>query len=142
MQSITVAIADLDMGAVQACERLLKQDDDITVVGQSASGGDLLKRLLALKPRILLFNLDLCSDAECSLLHSLRRTCPSTKVVLLADRSVGDRRLVQALATGARGYLQYEACERHLAKAVHCVDQGETWVPRKLLGKMMEIVLH
>jgi DNA-binding NarL/FixJ family response regulator len=141
MQSITVAIADPDMGTVQACERMLQQDGDITVVGQAANCTELVTKLLALKPRILLFSLDLCSDAECSLLDVLRRDCPSTRVVLLADHPVEEEQLVQALATGARGYLDYETCERHLAKALHCVDRGEAWVPRRMLGKMMETML-
>jgi DNA-binding NarL/FixJ family response regulator len=121
---------------------MLQQDGDITVVGQAANCCDLVTKLLTLKPRILLFSLDLCGDAECSLLDILRRDCPSTRVVLLADHPVEEGQLVQALATGAVGYLEYNACEHHLARAVHCVDRGEAWVPRSMLGRMMERILH
>jgi DNA-binding NarL/FixJ family response regulator len=139
MKTITVAIADPDREGLMACKRVLWHDLGITVVGEATSCKDLVVKVLRLKPHVLLFSLGLCTDAECSLLRALCRECPATRVVLLAEHSVQEDLLVHALAIGARGYLEHGVVERQLAKAVHGVNRGEAWVPRKMLGKIMEI---
>lgn len=137
MESITVAIADPDRSGMAACKSMLQHDRDITVVRQTTSGKGLVYKMLQLQPRILLLSLGLCTDAECSVLQALRRACPETRVVLLAHHSVQEERLANALAIGARGYLEQDDVRRLLTTAVHCVDRGEAWVSRKMLGKIM-----
>lgn len=137
MENITVAIADPDRSGITACKSLLQHDRDITVVKRTASGKGLVAKMFRLKPRILLLSLGLCTDAECSVLHALRRECPETRVVLLAHQSVQDEWLAHALTIGARGYLERDDIRRLLIIVVHCVDRGEAWVSRKMLGKIM-----
>ena len=142
MQTITVAIADPDRTELVACKRMLRHERDILVVGQAAACKDVVATVLRLKPRILLFSLGLCSDTDFPLLLALRRECPATRVVLLIDDPVQEERLMHALSIGARGYLTHDAVQLYLAKAVHGVDQGETWVPRKMLGRILEQILR
>jgi DNA-binding NarL/FixJ family response regulator len=61
---------------------------------------------------------------------------------LVATGPIDEETLLLALAMGARGYLEQATIGRHLAKAVHSINQGEAWVPRRILGKMMERTLH
>ncbi len=67
---------------------------------------------------------------------------PETFVVLLTDKSIQEEQIIQALANGARGCLNHEADPFYFLKAVRVVDQGEIWVTRKMLGKIMDKVLH
>jgi DNA-binding NarL/FixJ family response regulator len=62
--------------------------------------------------------------------------------VLLTDDTVNESRILQALEVGAIGYLKNEAVELHLSRAVTVVGRGEAWVPRKMLGKIMDRVLN
>ena len=162
MQPITVAIADEDGGRRAKFEHSLQGEQGIKVLtnvttseGDMATNRrlkprtnitaieDMVARIRRLNPRILLANLKQCTDGDCAMLVSLRRECPETLVVLLADESVQQEdQVMQALASGARGYLNIEADSLHLSKAVHVIDRGEVWVPRKMLGKIMDQVLH
>lgn len=142
MHIITVAIADWDRAELVACKRMLRHERDIMVVGQAATCKDVLDTVLRLKPRILLFSLGLCADMDFRLLLALRRECPATRVVLLIDHPVQEERLMHALSIGARGYLTHDAVRPYLAKAVHGVDQGEAWVPRKMLSRILERILR
>jgi DNA-binding NarL/FixJ family response regulator len=137
MERITLAIADHDSSGIAACRTMLSLDHDITVITQIAGGKDLVSRTLSLKPRVLLLSVGLCTDAECSVLEALRHKCPETLVVLLADHSVQEDQLANALAAGARGYLEQDDIGHLLANVVHRVAGGEAWVPRKMLGKIM-----
>jgi len=107
MQPITVAIADEDGGRRAKFEHSLQGEQGIKVVTNvTTSEGDMTKnrrlkprtnitaiedmvaRIRRLNPRILLANLKQCTDGDCAMLVSLRRECPETLVVLLADESV------------------------------------------------------
>lgn len=158
MQPITVAIADEDAGRRARFEHSLQGEQGIQVLTNgTTSEGDMTKdrrlksrtnitaiedvvaRIRRLNPRILFANLKQCTEADCAMLVSLRRECPETLVVLLADESGQEEdKVMHALAKGARGYLSPEADSLYLSKAVRVISRGEAWVPRKMLGKIME----
>lgn len=161
MQPITVAIADADRERQTKFEHSLQSEQGIRVLTNVASSKndmasnrrhkprtsisvieDAVARVRRLNPRVLLANLNQCMDADCAMLVSLRRECPETLVVLLADEAVREDQIIQALASGARGCLSGESALSSLSKAVHVVDRGEAWVPRRMLGKIMDEVLH
>jgi DNA-binding NarL/FixJ family response regulator len=165
MQTITVAVADVNRDRRMGYERLLYGEDGITLLSNvGPSNGERndhafvnrrlqqrtnvteceneVARIKRLRPAVMLINLDTGADENHALLLSLRSVCPESHIVLLADDTVQDEELIQALEIGARGYLKYEAIELHLSKAVQVVGRGEAWVPRKMLGSIMDRVLN
>jgi len=157
MNSITVAIADIDCERRAGYERLLQGKHGIKLLTNleaniehcdpHASGNlrfrprknasvfeNEVARIKRLKPHVMLVNLDMGTDMDQALLLSLRCVCPDAQIVLLADDSVDDDDILQALKMGVRGYLKKESAQRHLSRAVKMVGYGETWVPRKMLG--------
>jgi len=161
MQSITVAVVDDDEGRRAKSERYLQSELGIMVLRNVATSKDevtvdrrraqrdnitpidnVVASVRRLKPRVLLANLKQCTDEDCAMLVSLRRECPGTLVVMLVDASASqEQQVIQALAYGAKGYLNIEEDLPRLSKAVHVIDRGETWVPRKMLDRMMDQVL-
>lgn len=103
---------------------------------------DEVARIKRLKPLVLLVNLNLCSDEDTALLLSLRCECPEALMVLLTDDSAQENHIIQALEIGARGYLKSETAQLHLSKAIQVVGRGEIWVPRKMLGNIMNRMLN
>lgn len=160
METVTVAIADMDPGRRTRLEQSLQGEEGITVLTDiMAPGGDaridgdfqdyengsieeVVAKIAQLKPRILFINLDQSIIGDFALLDALHRECPETLVVLLTDRSAQDEQIIQALAYGARGCLSHEADPCYFLKAVHVIDRGEIWVTRKMLSKIMDKVLH
>jgi DNA-binding NarL/FixJ family response regulator len=63
-------------------------------------------------------------------------------MVLLTDKSAKEEEIMQALASGVRGCLDYEAAPAYFLKAVRVINRGEVWVTRKMLGKIMDEVSH
>ena len=169
MQMVTVAIADADPGRRTKLEQFLQGGQGIKVLTNVMSNGrdisignqaepnkspherahessvaidDVVARIIELKPRILFVNLDLSVDRDYALLEALQRECPETLVLLLTDKSVQEEQIIQALANGARGCLSHEADPFYFLKAVQVVDRGEIWVSRRMLGKIMDKVVH
>src|SRR5438445_7376501 len=133
MQTITVAIAGRQAAGLATCKRLLRQEPDTEVVGQAATCMEIVATVRKFKPRVLVCSLEMCTDTDYPLLLELRRACPATRVILLADGLIEEDRLMHAMAIGARGYLAQDEIQLHLARAVRGVDRGEAWVPRKML---------
>ena len=48
----------------------------------------------------------------------------------------------KAAYNAARGYLNLDADPILISKAVQVINRGEAWVPRKMLGKIMDHVLN
>jgi DNA-binding NarL/FixJ family response regulator len=165
MQNVTVAIADTDRDRRLSYERLLHGEDGITLLSnvnpsKVDGNGDRndhafvnrrhkqrtndsaceneVARIKRLKPHVMLVSLDLGADEDHALLLSLRNECPEVHMVLLADDSVHENTIMQALEMGVRGYLKKEAALLHLSRAIQVVGRGEAWVPRKMLGNIMD----
>jgi len=160
MKKVTVAIADTDPERREKLEQSLQGEPDIQVLtnvisNETETSGerrlisrtditeieDVVARIGRLKPRILFVNLDE-STGGFALLEALYREYPETLLVLLTDKSAKEGEIIQALAKGARGCLDHEAAPAYFLKAVRVIDRGEVWVTRKMLGKIMDEVLH
>lgn len=165
MHPVTVAIADPDPDRRKKYERSLRGELGSSlltnVVSSSEASNDAVfkthrskprtsatasedevLRITRLKPRVLLINMNLFSDEDCAMLLSMRRECPETLMVLLTGDSVQENMILQALEIGVRGYLNPETMRSHLLKAIQVIDRGEAWVPRKMLDKIMDRVMH
>jgi DNA-binding NarL/FixJ family response regulator len=161
MQPVTVAIADANPGRRDKLEQILRGEQGIEVLTNVLSNGsgmnlgsqpepeasiteveDILAKIGRLRPRILFIHLDPSNDTNFTLLEALHRQYPETFVVLLTDKSIHEEQIIQALANGARGCLSHEADPFYFLKAVRVIDRGEIWVTRKMLGKIMDKVLH
>ena len=164
-QSVTVAIADTDRGRRQRYERLLQGEFGISLLTDETSSYEPgifraflnrrlkprvditaceneVARIKRLKPLVLLVNLNLCTDEDHALLLSLRRECPETLIVLLTEDTVQDNKIIRYLEVGVRGYLKSESIQLHLTTAIQVVGCGEAWVPRKMLGNIMDHMLN
>jgi DNA-binding NarL/FixJ family response regulator len=71
------------------------------------------------------------------LLPILRRNSPDTRVIVLTGQS-SVAALLEALSNGAFGYLNRRRLRAFLPKAVRKVAEGEAWVPRSVLPKLIE----
>lgn len=163
MQPVTVAIADADSDRRTRYEQSLRDELGVVLLTNVTSSNDAMfasrraksrahipvaenevARAKRLKPRVLLVDSNLCSGENFPMLASLRRECPETFVVLLIDDdgSISEETIIQAMDAGARGYLSRETAQRNLSRVAQVVERGEIWVPRKMLGKILDRVLH
>jgi DNA-binding NarL/FixJ family response regulator len=137
MPPITVVVAERQKADRAACLKMLEPEIGIRVVGQARSGLEAISCTGQLRPRIILLDLALARAAGTSLIPALRRKSPHTQVILLTDRA-SEARTLEALAHGARGYLDRSMVDKFLARAVRVVDAGEAWVPRRMVAKIMD----
>ena len=141
MSSITVLIADDQQKNRMTCLDLLRHEKKIHVVGEARNGLEVITGVGKLKPHILLLNFNLLKRKGIPLLQTLRLSSPKTKVILLIRRA-REATLLRALSYGVRGYLRESLLTTFLPKMVHVVNNGEAWVPRKMVSKILDHLIN
>jgi DNA-binding NarL/FixJ family response regulator len=137
MRPITVIVAEREKADRAAWVELLAPEPGIRVVGEARSGLEVISVTARFRPRVLLLDVGLASAPGAALIPALRQKSPQTKVILLTE-GTNQARTIDALAHGARGYLDKSLVAKFLPRAVRVVDAGEAWVPRKMVAKIMD----
>lgn len=83
---------------------LLESQDEFEVIGEASNGLDGVKRAKQLQPDLVLMDLHMPGTSGLEALQMLTEDLPDTKVLMLTVSEDGQD-LMQALQSGARGYL-------------------------------------
>jgi len=110
---------------------------NIQVIACVNDVADIFSKLTEIEPTIALIDFSVVSEAHYAMLTELRRCHPKTKVIFLCD-GADQTKLIDAFRHGASGYLETKDREAFLAKAIHAVSDGEAWVPRHFVTKIVE----
>jgi len=141
MPLIAVIIADHNKSTRMACLHLLQHEKGIRVAGEARNGLEAITGVAKLKPHILLLNFNLLKKKGTPLLQTLRLKSPRTQVILLTRRSP-ETTILEALSYGVRGYLRDGLIPTFLPKMVRAVNNGEAWVPRKMVSKILDYLTN
>lgn len=112
--------------------RLLDDEDDITVVGEAATGEEAVALARAQRPDVFVVDLGLpgpTSGIEAT--RRIREVSPATAVLILTGHD-DVAHLRRAFAVGARGYLVKDAADFDLTLAIRRVAAGKEHVDPRL----------
>ena len=137
MDPITVLIADAHALPRQRLSRFLAQQEDIQVIGAAADGRQVLSRVGALQPHILLLDIRMPKMSGLEVLHKILARSPKTKTLILVD-SFEEEFIARALQHRVHGCLLKTAPPTELVKAIRTTHAGELWAQRKLLTHVVE----
>jgi DNA-binding NarL/FixJ family response regulator len=135
MALLTVAIAEQEKERLATLHRILSADRGIRVIAEAVTATETLG-IARLAPRILLVDSKIALG-QGFVLPMFRRSSPNTRVIVLTGQNSGSA-LLDALAQGAHGVLNRRLLRALLIKAIRRVAEGETWVPRRMIPKVVE----
>lgn len=130
-EPIRVLLADdehLIRGAIAA---LLTLEDDITVVGQAATGAEAIAAARALLPDVAVVDLQLPDLDGVAVAARLLTDVPSCRTMIVTSHGLPGH-LKRALATGVRGFLPKTVSADDLAMVVRTVHAGGRYVDPQL----------
>ena len=120
---IRVIVAE-DQALVRgALSALLELDGDIEVIYQAQNGTEALEQTLALKPDVILTDIEMPKMTGLELALEIKKQAPKTRVVIVTTFARAGY-LRRALEAGATGYLLKDAPANDLADAVRRVHAG------------------
>jgi DNA-binding NarL/FixJ family response regulator len=136
MPAIRVLIADDHPIVCRGIRNLLDAAVGIEVVGEAATGKSALEKIEALKPDVVLLDMELPDVKGVEVLRSIQEN--KTPVRILGLSSYDDCEYIsQLLALGAAGYLIKDEVPETIIEAVRGVARGESgWISRRVAAKL------
>jgi DNA-binding NarL/FixJ family response regulator len=140
MGDIKVLIADDHPIVRKGIQDLLNSSVGITVVGEASSGKEALTLIAALKPEVVLLDVEMPDINGVEVIGKLAESSMPVKVLALS--SYDDREYIShMLALGACGYLIKDEVPGTIVEAVRGVARGEKgWVSRKVAAKLSQML--
>lgn len=113
--------------------------EDIELVGEAGDGEEAVAKARELSPDVVLMDLVMPGVDGVEATRTLRETCPSCKVLVLTS-FLEDDKLVQALRSGAAGYLMKDAEPDRLAEAIREVHADHHPLGEAVAARLMRLV--
>ena len=133
---IKILIADDHVIFCDGLRKLLESDDELTVVGEAASGGECIKMLGNLKPDILLLDLRMPDKSGLAVLEEVNFDTVPTRVIVLTAAE-DNREVIRAMRLGARGVVLKQSATEVLLKSIHRVHAGEIWLDNRMTAEVI-----
>jgi DNA-binding NarL/FixJ family response regulator len=120
---LEVVVADDSDHFRRGLTAVLSAEPDIRVVGEAATGDELVELVEELAPDAALVDLRMPGGGGVAAIGRIRRVSPVTRVIVLTV-SDDDEDLLSALVAGAHGYLLKDTAIERVARALHEAAQG------------------
>ena len=125
--TVEILLAD-DHGVLRAGLRaLLNAEKDLSVVGEAASGDEVLQLAVELRPDMVLLDLNMPGPGGIEVTRRLRDLLPETRVLVLTVHE-DEGLLREAIDSGASGYIIKRAVESELINAIRAVANGDLYI--------------
>ena len=104
--------------------------EELHVVGEASTSAEALALALQLRPDLVVLDIDLHGQSSLPLIADLRRRMPQVNVVILTA-STSDALLIDAIESGARGFLTKDMSAEALRRAMIGAASGELAMSRR-----------
>jgi DNA-binding NarL/FixJ family response regulator len=134
-----LAIADDHALFRQGLKALLRNHDDVVVVGEASNGVEAIERFGALRPDVTLMDLQMPELDGIDALQAIRERHPGARVIVLTTYA-GDVQALKALKNGAAGYLLKSEPPVRIVQFLRGVAQGEAALSGSVARRLLEQV--
>lgn len=138
---ITLFLTDDHQIVVEGIIALVAQDPCIQVVGHCNDGLEVLDKVRAAKPDVLVLDISLPGLNGLDACRIVKAEVPATHILMLTMHA-NEQCILDALENGASGYLIKEAVAQEFCEAVHAVARGEIYLGRSIPGDILDKVNH
>ena len=134
---ITLFLTDDHQIIVDGIMALVAQDPCIHVVGHCNNGLEVLDRVRAARPDILVLDISLPGMNGLDVCRQVKAQVPETSVLMFTMHT-NEQCVMDALQHGASGYLVKEAASEEFCEAVHAVSRGEIFLGRGISRDILD----
>jgi two-component system invasion response regulator UvrY len=136
---IRIIIAD-DHAIVRAgLKQILSENSDMSVVGESSDGQDLLEKVRENEYDVVLIDISMPGRNGLEILKQLKIEKPELPVLVLSMHPE-EQYAIRTLKAGASGYLTKETASDKLVEAIRRVAQGKKYVSPTLAEKLADSI--
>ncbi|KXF92067.1 response regulator transcription factor [Phaeobacter inhibens] len=125
--TIRVLIVDDHPMVAEGIQSILESYDDIEVVGIPSNGEEAVTEARALKPDVILMDLNMPKLGGLSATEIILEQSPTTRILILSMHDSPEY-ISSALAHGAMGYVLKDVPTEEIRQAIDTVMRGETYL--------------
>jgi two-component system, NarL family, response regulator NreC len=133
---LNIVLADDHPVVRQSLKKILNQQADFNLVGESDNGLETLNLVKQLQPDLLVTDLMMPGMNGLEVTRRIRLSFPATRVVVVSVNA-DEPYVAGALRCGANGFVLKTACGKHLVPAIRAVLAGHRYVSPPLSGPML-----
>ncbi len=135
---IRILVADDHPVVRDGLVAILSTQPDFEVVGEAATGSDVVQKAHLLKPDVVLLDLEMPEMDGVQALRKLRELCGDKVRAVVFTAFDTDERILDAVQAGAKGYLLKGARRDDIFKAVRVVSSGGSLLEPVVASKLLE----
>jgi DNA-binding NarL/FixJ family response regulator len=133
---VRIVIADDHPIVRDGLKKLLLLEDDFEIVGEAGDGREVMEKVQALDPDVLLLDLRMPNLDGLSALQALQQTNKRTRVIVLTA-SEDKNEFVQAMKLGCSGIVLKQTAPDLIVKSIRKVNSGEIWLDSHTTAAVM-----
>jgi DNA-binding NarL/FixJ family response regulator len=133
--AIRVLVADDHAIVRTGIRHVLESEPGFTVVGEAATGAEVIALAERLRPDVAVLDISLPGDSGLRVAAELRRIAPETHVLILSMHDNAEY-VVESLRAGVHGYLLKDAAATELRGAIRAVRRGESFFSPAIAGRL------
>ena len=137
MAKIRILLADDHTLMREGTKEILKNEEDLEVVGEAKDGEETVSLTQKLKPDVALVDIAMPKLNGIQVTKEIKKICPSTAVLILTAYD-DDEYVFALLEAGAEGYLLKNARPSELINAIRAVYAGESALHPSIARKIVE----
>jgi two-component system response regulator NreC len=141
MSKIKILIADDHKILRQGIRSLLAPQPDFEVVGETADGPETLKETFKLKPDVVLMDIGMPNLNGFEATRQIKKNLPEVKVLILTMYQ-DDEYVLQALHSGASGYVLKDVAVEELVTAIRAVNNDQYYLSPSISRTVIDAYLR
>ncbi len=135
-EPIRVLIVDDHALFRRGLEMVLKEENDLEVVGEACDGAEAVSRAAESLPDVILMDIRMPRSSGIDACRAMKAAGPSAKIVMLTI-SDEEEDLFEAIKAGASGYLLKDIPLDEVAESVRAVDGGQSLINPSMAAKLI-----
>ena len=134
---IDIVIADDHPIVREGLVKILKDNPDINIVGQSDNGEDAIKHCMIKRPDILILDITMPGPGFLEIINRSKAAVPNLRVLVLSIHPE-EHYALRAIKGGAYGYLTKERSTGELTNAIRTIYEGNKYITATLAEKIVD----
>lgn len=127
IDTISVLLVDDHALMREGLRQLLALEADLRVVDEAINGFEALQKVRELQPDVVLMDISMPVIDGIAVTHQIMNEFPTSAVIMLTMHRQ-DQQVLQAIKSGARGYLLKTASSQELAQTIRQVHAGQVQI--------------
>lgn len=114
----------------------LEQISGLNMVGEASDGADGLKKVLELKPEVVLMDIEMPNMDGIEATKQIKEQAPEVRVIMLTSHK-SDQTIFAALSAGANGYCLKNIAAQQLSTVIKMVADGAVWLDPGIANRVL-----